>query len=492
MSERSSVVNLVRHSLRRLRRSVITAILAVLLAHAVLYFLVEVGPREAAVPSWLSALLLGTMLLVTLGLLVLYVVSRHVRVVDAQLEPTLRAELGELQSAHLRAEALQRMAVTMSATLSFARVMDLALEAAIQAFAQEDVPAHDFVGAVFLFEGERLVRVASRQLIGRDEGRSLEENGIVAQAIGDAEPVATDDPAQDPELRRFAAFVECKTVVCLPLRAGFNIFGVMIVGSLALSRLSPDSMGFLKVIADQSAIALQNAQLHQDLFAEKLRLIEADGEARKDLARSLHDGPTQSISAIAMQLNFIQSLLRSKPDLALEELVKVEKLARNTALEIRGMLFTLRPLVLETEGLAAAIEAILERLRDQTDLTARLVGGESAELISPHAQSVVFSIVEEALGNARKHARAKNVEVRLWQEGGLFVARVQDDGRGFDVDDVMADYSGRGSLGMVNMRERAQRVDGTVKVDSKSGRGTVVTVIVPLTAQNRREAQPDQ
>jgi signal transduction histidine kinase len=69
---------------------------------------------------------------------------------------------------------------------------------------------------------------------------------------------------------------------------------------------------------------------------------------------------------------------------------------------------------------------------------------------------------------------------------------VLDDGRDFDVEDVMADYSSRGSLGMVNMRERAQRVDGTVKVDAKPGRGTAVTVIVPLTTQNRREAQPQQ
>ncbi len=98
---------------------------------------------------------------------------------------------------------------------------------------------------------------------------------------------------------------------------------------------------------------------------------------------------------------------------------------------------------------------------------------------------MVFSIVEEALGNARKYSKAKLVEVRLWQEDNLFVARVQDDGVGFDTEAVNRDYSSRGSLGMVNMRERAERIDGSWRLESAPGKGTKVTLVVPLDKHGR-------
>jgi signal transduction histidine kinase len=122
----------------------------------------------------------------------------------------------------------------------------------------------------------------------------------------------------------------------------------------------------------------------------------------------------------------------------------------------------------------------MKRLRENDGLNVRLIGGENGSLLNENAQSVVFSIVEEALGNARKYSKASVIEVRFWQEDDLFVARVRDDGIGFDTEDVNRDYSSRGSLGMVNMRERAERIDGSVRVESQTGQGTSVMLVVPL------------
>jgi signal transduction histidine kinase len=144
------------------------------------------------------------------------------------------------------------------------------------------------------------------------------------------------------------------------------------------------------------------------------------------------------------------------------------------------MLFTLRPLVLETQGLGPAVESTISKLRETDGLNVRLQGGDHGELLSKPAQSVVFSIVEEALGNARKYAKAALIEVRFWQEDNLFVACVQDNGVGFDTAAVNANYSTRGSLGMVNMQERAERIEGSLRVESTPGRGTTVTLVVPL------------
>jgi signal transduction histidine kinase len=268
--------------------------------------------------------------------------------------------------------------------------------------------------------------------------------------------------------------------MAIPLRAGFQIYGVMLLGTETKTTFTASHLDLFSSVADQAVIALQNAQLYQRLQAEKQRIIDADEEARKELARDLHDGPTQSIAAIAMRINFIRSLMRKDPRQAFVELKKVEELAKETSREIRAMLFALRPLVLETQGLSAAIEMAMNKIRESDGLKMRLVGGENGDLLNDQAQGVVFYIVEEALGNARKYSQANLVEVRLWQEQELFVVRIQDDGEGFDIQSVNANYSARGSLGMVNMRERAERIDGSLKVESTPGNGTTITLVVPL------------
>ncbi|MCA9928557.1 MAG: GAF domain-containing sensor histidine kinase, partial [Anaerolineales bacterium] len=343
------------------------------------------------------------------------------------------------------------------------------------------VPAHSLVGAVFLFDGNTLKAVATRRFTNIDFDKVIPgKSGIVGKALTEAEIAVTDNPKQDPELRTFVAFQSCLTAACIPLRFGFQIFGAIVIGSDTAVKFDSAQFDLFSGVADQAVIALQNAQLYQNLEAEKQRIIEADEEARKELARDLHDGPTQSIAAIAMRINFIRSLLARDPQQALGELEKVEELAKQTSKDIRGMLFTLRPLVLETHGLSAAVETVLNRIRESDGLNLELVGGENGRLLNEAAQSVVFSIVEEALGNARKYSKAKLIQVRFWQEDDLFVAMVKDDGVGFDTQDVNQDYSSRGSLGMVNMRERAERIDGSLRLESTPGKGTQVTLIVPL------------
>jgi signal transduction histidine kinase len=115
----------------------------------------------------------------------------------------------------------------------------------------------------------------------------------------------------------------------------------------------------------------------------------------------------------------------------------------------------------------------------------QVTGGEYSDLLNERAQGVVFYIVDEALGNARKHAQCKNIEVRFWKERDLFVTRIKDDGVGFDVGSVNKNYSSRGSLGMVNMHERAALIDGSLRVESSPGRGTAITLIVPLSKHGR-------
>ncbi len=437
--------------------------------------------------SWLIAIAVSTVMLLLIASVVFSLASHTIQRINKAIRQLYKEEMGHLQTTTKRAFRLQQMASTLRATLSFERVVEEALDVCSLELEEMGTSRQSLVGAIFLYRGAELYPVATRGFIGSDDKRSVPGRaGIIAEAMASAEPVVTQDPRNDPELKTYMALQTCVTAVCIPLRAGFQIFGGMVIGSDKPLEFDRNHFELFNAVADQAVIALQNAQLYQQLTAEKQRLIEADEEARKELARDLHDGPTQSIAAIAMRINFVRSLVTKDPRQSLQELEKVEELAKRTAKEIRGMLFTLRPLVLETQGLAAAIETVMGRIQETDGLNMRLVGGENGDLLNESAQSVVFSIVEEALGNARKYSNAKMVEVRMWQEDNLFVARIQDDGIGFDTEDVNRDYSSRGSLGMVNMRERAERIDGSLRVESAPGQGTMVTLVVPLRKHGRR------
>ena len=105
---------------------------------------------------------------------------------------------------------------------------------------------------------------------------------------------------------------------------------------------------------------------------------------------------------------------------------------------------------------------------------------EVDQLLDQNTQGVIFYIVEEAIVNARKHSQAENIWVRLHIQGDIFVAQIEDDGCGFDVDAVQIRYDERGSLGLINMYERAELVSGTFSMASAPGEGTRNTLVVPL------------
>jgi len=145
------------------------------------------------------------------------------------------------------------------------------------------------------------------------------------------------------------------------------------------------------------------------------------------------------------------------------------------------MLFTLRPLILESRGLVAALGQLSEKMYD-THRQNMIIESEPevADDLDLGKQGVVFYIAEEAINNARKHAEAEHVWVRLTRRGDQFVLEVEDDGVGFNVGAIDANYEQRGSLGMVNMRERTELVNGELHIKSAEGEGTCITVTVPL------------
>lgn len=380
-----------------------------------------------------------------------------------------------------RTRAISEMSATLSRTLNFDKVLEAALEAG-RAGMRANLDRR-VVSAALLFNEHGELRVeTSRGLTRNDDTRVLPgKAGIVGKALIDCVPVFGKDARKDPELEYLVGFQPMRSVLCIPLRANYDNFGVLLYGSEAADAFTEDHMDLLKAISTQATIALQNAQLYRNLLEEKERIVDVEEDARKKLARDLHDGPTQNVSAIAMRMSYIYRLLERKPEDVPEELKKVEELARKTTREIRHMLFTLRPLVLESQGLTAALDQLAEKIRDtHNQAVAVNVDSRVEALLDSHQQGVIFYIIEEAVGNARKHAEAELISVNVTVRGEAVVVEISDNGVGFDIGAVDANYDQRGSLGMVNMRERTELLDGVLRIDSAEGRGTTITVMAPL------------
>ncbi|MGD8623828.1 MAG: histidine kinase [Anaerolineae bacterium] len=383
-----------------------------------------------------------------------------------------------------RVRMIYEMASNLSASLNYQRVLEAILDISRLGFDDLGMRIGEAVGLVLLYEREGSLTPASyRNLVTvADESRSIRGiEGIVGDAIAMSTAFVGGSPVDDPELNVFESLNSCRSMICVPLRAGFETYGAVLFASVKPNAYTPEHAELLTIFCNQATIALQNASLYQSLREERDKIVNKEEEARHKLARDLHDGPTQDVAAIAMRLNFARLLVERDPGRAKSELERLEDLAHRTVKEIRSMLFTLRPIVLETEGLVAALNQYAENLRENEGLPVHVQAEKYKDCLDMETQGVVFAILEEAINNARKHAQASNVWVRLSvQQDDLFVAQVIDDGLGFDVDMVERDYSSRGSLGMINLKERAALVSGTLNIESAPGQGTRITLLVPI------------
>lgn len=451
------------------------------------------GALAIADPEFTS---LGRLYRVGLNVLLLVGVAFVSGILQRQQKVTHeREELTELQAlrrANERAKAIYEMASTLSATLNYKRVLTTMLDMTVMGLSEvadssKSVPRPDvsLVGLILLFEEEgnfeRLKVHAGRNIPRSDENRVVSgQSGLIARVIYTAEPAITDQVSSDPVLSQFVCTQNARTAIGAPLRAGFDTFGVMIFANPNPDYFTEEHGELLTTFCNQAVIALKNAQLYQDLQTEQQRILEKESEARHKLARELHDGPTQTISAVAMRLNFIRMMLKKRQDLDKieQEVAKVEELARKTTQEVRTMLFTLRPVVLETQGLPAALEQYAERLR-QDGFNVEVDPDGYDDQLSKKTESVAFAVIEEALGNARKHAHAGQIVVRLRVDNNFFTAEIQDDGVGFDVEEAMRRRES-GHMGLLNMEERAELVGGRYTIKSQLGAGTLVRLDIPL------------
>jgi signal transduction histidine kinase len=424
-----------------------------------------------------------------------FILNRLVKSLQSHMTQHEENATEQVKELRTRTRAIYEMAVQLSTTLDYERILSAALTATDGVGLSQQVRAlGQVVSAALLFRAEdnQLQVVTGRRLTRRDQSLVLKgAEGLLEQALKDARPVFGKRAAKDPELQYLAGFQDTRSVVCIPLRAGFETYGVLLYGSSLPDAFSEDQVDLLMAIGIQATVALQNAALYNSLMDERNRIIQVEKSARDSLARDLHDGPTQDVAVIAMKMGIITRMLERTPDEVPNELKKVEDLARKTTKVIRHMLFILRPQVLENQGLSVALDDMAKKMEDTYgQVMAVRVSWDAERCLDPDQKNVIFQIVQEAVSNARKHAQADLVQVTVEQRDDYVITEVADNGVGFEVDAVTANYDQRGSFGMLNLRERTELIGGTFQIRSAVGKGTTITCHVPI-RQSGDPTKPD-
>ncbi len=216
----------------------------------------------------------------------------------------------------------------------------------------------------------------------------------------------------------------------------------------------------------------ENASAKADLQDLSAKLVRAQENERRTLARELHDEVGQSLSAILMEAENAECA-ESVAEMR-EHLGAVKSMAEKTANEVRDLALLLRPSMLDDFGLVPALNWHAREMSKRTGLNVMVAAGEEADDLPDEHKTCIYRAIQEAVNNCAKHANARTVEVTVRREGTRVRFQVRDDGVGFDVRFV------RG-LGLLGMEERVRRLGGDLRLESHPGRGTSITAELPLT-----------
>jgi signal transduction histidine kinase len=323
-------------------------------------------------------------------------------------------------------------------------------------------------------ERQRLVVRAARGFPqGTVLGREVAiDDGISGKVLRSGETIGVAEHAADPrtsaQQREFLAANDVRAQMSVPIVAAGEVFAVFNVFYSTRHNFGEDERRILEALAQRAGLAIENARLYE---AARGR---AALEERQKLARDLHDSVSQSLYAIALNASCAEELLGDDAGQLRDLVSDVLRLADAGLAEMRALIFELRPESLENEGLAAAIEKQVAALQARHNvLVTTRMGPESDVPLA--TKEAVYRIAQEALHNSARHARARTIELVLEQDVARLELHIRDDGTGFDPSATFA-----GHLGLRSMRERAAEVGGTLDIQSRPGRGTLVSLCVPV------------
>ena len=344
--------------------------------------------------------------------------------------------------------------------------------------------------AIVIVEGEFLqqaaYRGASAEAAGPEARLPQHALGVIWDQLALGEPVVVGDLDEDTPAGSayraltskgvgdavFQAQSDYRAWAAVPLRLRDRTVGALVLQHQEPGRYVPERLDLAVAFANQAAIALENARLYEQ--AQSLAALEE----RQKLARELHDSVSQALYGIALGTRTARMLIARAEEQPLQQALRepldyVLSLAEAGLAEMRALIFELRPESLATEGLVVALEKQTAALQARHHVQVDTAFMAEPDVPLP-VKEALYRVSQEALHNIVKHAGAAHVEVSLSADSGRLALILRDDGHGFDAD---GQYPGH--LGLKSMRERVERIGGSIAIDSGAGAGTTITVLIP-------------
>lgn len=207
-----------------------------------------------------------------------------------------------------------------------------------------------------------------------------------------------------------------------------------------------------------------------------LKIIEAQEKERKRISREIHDGPAQSLANILIRSEIVDLAFRDgDTEQALTEMKSIRESIRQALREVRRIIYDLRPMALDDLGLFPTIKKHISSISEYNNIDIDLALHGDERRLDPHYEVAVFRIIQEGLQNAIKHAKASRIIVRLEIRDNLIALNIEDDGIGFDPENI----NKKDSYGLIGMKERVDLLDGELTIKSEPNRGTKIVVKLP-------------
>ncbi|MGC5328979.1 ATP-binding protein [Brevibacillus sp. SYSU BS000544] len=275
-----------------------------------------------------------------------------------------------------------------------------------------------------------------------------------------------------------------KCTYSFPITISERNTGVLDICSF--QELDEYSVNILTSIANQLAVSLENLQLwlevtRKEEMRQKLleKVITAQEEERKRIARELHDETSQSLTSILLGITMLGE---KKAESEREEAIKhLRNVIKHTLEEVHELAWQLRPSILDKFGLAVALERYIEEYMKKYSIDVDIFMQDVREVrLKSEVETTIYRIVQESLTNIARYSQAKNVSVIIQRNNGLLSVIIEDDGVGFDVEQVMKRDPAKHNLGLHGMDERAFLVGGTLTIESQKNQGTTIFVKIPF------------
>jgi signal transduction histidine kinase len=394
----------------------------------------------------------------------------------------LSARERRLQARITEMEALRQVSLQLTSILDLNQVLDTIANSALSLVNATEV-------RIFLGDGQadplQFGASAWRDSDPTPFPRPPRADGLVATAAhtgrlqvinqADRHPLFSTPEVQHWGIRAAAA---------IPLRLADRVLGVFNAALDDRDAFREDELRILRLLADQAAVALENARLYQSIadkenrlndLVRKLALIQE--EERRLVGLDLHDGLTQILLSANMHLNTYSALAKNVEKSSGAELSLARTRLQEAIREVRWVVSELRPTELEDFGLVDGLRQYAKKVAQAEGWKMTFVADLDADFTTPAVETAVFRIVQEALTNIRKHARSEQVRLSLAAAGEFLTIQVQDWGAGFDVERLGNENT---HLGLVGMQERATLLDGELFIESRPGAGTTIRAQIPL------------